>query len=129
MINYIIIDTDIIINIGRKDKTAIERIRKEENSSILSISAVTEMELIIGCRNKSEQKLLEKFLINFEIVNINYEITVKAIELLKRYRLSHGLLIADSLIAATSIITDRPILTKNQKDYKFIEDLKLISYP
>ena len=54
---------------------------------------------------------------------------MKAIELLYNYRLSHGLLIADSLIASTALVLDADFLTKNQKDYRFIEGLKLKKYP
>jgi predicted nucleic acid-binding protein len=41
----------------------------------------------------------------------------------------HGLLIADSLIAATALFMDVSFLSKNQKDYRFIEGLKLLPYP
>jgi len=127
--NLYLIDSDILIDIGRKDKTAIERLEEEGKKSLLAISSVTQMELIVGCRNKSELKYLDKFLEDFEIINLNFEISQKAIELLKEYRLSHGLLIADSFIAATSLILNSPLLTKNQKDYKFIKGLKLLDYP
>ncbi|MBZ0201159.1 MAG: type II toxin-antitoxin system VapC family toxin [Ignavibacteriaceae bacterium] len=124
-----LIDSDILIDIGRKNETAIERIEREREKFIAVISSVTQMELIVGCRNKTELKNLDKFLEDFEIINIDYDITQKAIELLKEYRLSHGLLIADSIIAATSLILDISLLTKNQKDYKFINGLKLPKYP
>ena len=87
------------------------------------------MELIVGCRNKTELKQLDEFLEGFEIVNRDFDITRKSIELLKEYRLSHGLLIADSFIAASSLILDISLLTKNQKDFKFIKGLKLLKYP
>jgi len=127
--NFSIIDSDILIDIGRKDTTAIKRLEEERKTSMLAISSVTQMELLIGCRNKTELKHLDKFLEDFEIISFNYEITQKAIELLKEYKLSHGLLIADSIIAATSLVLDVPLLTKNQKDYKFISGLKLLKYP
>lgn len=85
------------------------------------------MELIVGCRNKSELKLVESFLEDFEKIDVNYDISQLAITLLKRYRLSHGLLIADSLIAATAITLDSLFLTKNQKHYKYIRELKKYS--
>lgn len=127
--NLSIIDSDILIDVGRKDKTAIARLEEEQGKSVAAVSSVTQMELIVGCRNKTELKHLDKFLEEFEIINLNYEITQKAIELLKEYKLSHGLLIADSMIAATSMILDAPLLTKNQKDFKFIKGLKLLKYP
>ena len=95
----------------------------------LGISVVTQMELIIGCRNKKELKDLNQFLKRFQIISLNENTATKAIDLLHRYRLSHGLLIADSLIAATALVMDVSFPSKNQKDYRFIENLKLLPYP
>ena len=86
------------------------------------------MELIVGCRNKEELKALDHFLKRFKIIPVNEEISLEAIKLLWQYKLSHGLLIADSLIASTSIIYKTSFLTKNQKDYRYIKKLKLITY-
>lgn len=87
------------------------------------------MELIVGCRDKTELKYLDKFLEDFEIISLSYEISQRAIELLNEYKLSHGLLIADSFIAATSLILDSYLITKNQKDFKYIKNIKLLKYP
>lgn len=53
----------------------------------------------------------------------------KAVDLLKQYRLSHGLLIADALIAATALEHSEPFITKNQRDFRFITGLHLLPYP
>ena len=87
------------------------------------------MELIVGCRDKNELSSLEHFLERFQIISLNEHISDTATDLLKKYRLSHGLLIADSLIAATAIVSDIPFISKNQRDYRFIEDLNLLPYP
>ena len=52
-----------------------------------------------------------------------------AIDLIRRYRLSHGLLIADAIIAATALVKNVPLVSKNQRDYRFIEGLDLWPYP
>ncbi len=39
--------------------------------------------------------------------------------LLRRYRLSHGLLLADALIAATALVEGMPLVSKNQRDYRW----------
>ncbi len=87
------------------------------------------MELIIGCRDKKELRSLDHFLRRFQIIHVNEQISGAATNLLKKYRHSHGLLIADALIAATAIVTDIPLISKNQRDYQFIESLRLLSYP
>ena len=85
--------------------------------------------LIVGCANKIELQTLEKFLRQFDVIRIDQPISDKAVDLLRLYRLSHGLLIADGLIAATAIICDCPFITKNQRDYRFIQNLNLLPYP
>lgn len=95
----------------------------------MAISIVTQMELIVGCANKAELQKLEKFLKQFYIIKIDEVISNQAIDLLQAYRLSHGLLIADGIIAATAIVRNYPLITKNQRDYKFIQGLNLLPYP
>ncbi|RIK44584.1 MAG: hypothetical protein DCC55_02120 [Chloroflexi bacterium] len=45
------------------------------------------------------------------------------------FLLSHGLLIPDALIAATAIVINEPLATKNHRDYRFITGLTLSAYP
>jgi predicted nucleic acid-binding protein len=125
----IIVDTDILIDVGRGESLAIERLQSFAEQFQLVISTVTQMELIVGCRNKVEQQQLEKFLQHFQILKLTEQITDRAVNLLEQYRLSHGLLIADALIAATALVYDEAFITKNQRDYRFIDGLKLQSYP
>ncbi|MDQ7030442.1 MAG: type II toxin-antitoxin system VapC family toxin [Ardenticatenia bacterium] len=82
------------------------------------MSVVTQMELIVGCRNKAELRALEQFLRRFRILKIDETISDKAVELLQQYRLSHGLLIADAFIAATALSWECPLASKNQRDYR-----------
>ena len=49
-------------------------------------------------------------------------------DLLRQYRLSQGLLIPDALIASTALYLNMDLATKNQRDYRFIENLKLLPY-
>lgn len=125
----IVVDTDILIDTGRGVEEAIVYLNRIEDQFSASISAVTEMELIIGCRNKDELRSLEAFLNRFQRIELDGDITGTAVDLLKRYRLSHGLLIADALIAATAISRDACLVSKNQRDYRFIEELHLLPYP
>jgi predicted nucleic acid-binding protein len=123
-----LIDTDILIDSGRGVPEAIHCLSNIKATSSLAISIVTQMELIVGCRNKTEIRTLEQFLKQFQILPLDSSISELAVESLRRYRLSHGLLIADALIAATAVNQNCPFITKNQKHYKFISGLNLLSY-
>jgi predicted nucleic acid-binding protein len=125
----IVIDTDILIDVGRGDKTAVNCLQFIEQQFQLAVSVVTQMELIVGCRNKGELQDLGEFLQHFQVLKLTEEITDRAVDLLEQYRLSHGLLIADALIAATALEYDETFITKNQRDYRFIAGLKLQPYP
>ena len=124
-----VVDSDILIDVARGESDAINCLPRLEKTSVLAVSVVTQMELIVGCRNKKELSDLEKFLGRFQLLKITDEISDRAVDLLKQYFLSHGLLIADGLIAATALVHNQAFITKNQRDYRFIADLNLLACP
>lgn len=129
MSKAVLVDTDIFIDVGRDISEAIEYLKQLESQSSIVVSTIVQMELIVGCQTKSELRSVERFLERYEIISCTESISETAVELLRQYRLSHGLLIADALIAATAIYLDEPLASKNQRDYRFIEGLDLLPYP
>jgi hypothetical protein len=87
------------------------------------------MELIVGCSDRGELQKLERFLHRYQIIQVSDSISALAVELMEVYFLSHGLLIADAFVAATAVTLKIPLLSKNQRDYRFIQDLDLPKYP
>lgn len=116
----ILVDTDILIDAGRNSSDALEILAQIELRATLAISAITEMELVVGLRNKNEMKALDNFLLRFQSI---------AMDLLRHYNLSHGLLVPDALIAATAISMNLALITKNIRDYRFIKELRVLPYP
>lgn len=114
MPDLVIVDTDVLIDAGRNIGDAVACLEQIERQASLAISVVSEMELIVGCRNKAELRALDGFLSRFQVVKLNEQVCDRAIDLLRRYRLSHGLLIADALIAATALWQGIPLVTKNE---------------
>ncbi len=98
----VLLDTDILIDAARGLDAAVAFLAEVEAEA--AISTVTVMELLVGCRNKAEQRAVEQFLRRFERLPLGEEIGEEAIRLLEKYRLSHGLLIGDALIAATALV-------------------------
>lgn len=125
----ILIDTDILIDSARGVADALGCLEQIERESIPCISVITQMEMIVGCANKNELRMLNRFLLRFRIVYLDEEISREAVRLMDEYRLSHGLMIPDALIAATAMVLDCGLATKNQRDYKFISGLDLSPYP
>ena len=53
------------------------------------------------------------------------QISQKAIELIESYKLSHGLLIPDAIIAATAIMMNSELFSKNARHFEMIKELKV----
>ena len=123
------VDTDILIDVAVGFEAAKVHLSDLEQNFRLAVSAITYMELVVGYRNKRELKLLETFLRTFVTVPLHEAASETATALLKRYRLSHGLLIPDALIAATAVTSGASLSSKNQRDYRFIGELELLPYP
>ncbi|MEO6909103.1 MAG: hypothetical protein ABI210_14560 [Abditibacteriaceae bacterium] len=60
-----LVDTDIIIDSGRGIVEAVNCLSNIKATSSLAICVVTQMELIVGCKNKAELRTLENFLKRF----------------------------------------------------------------
>lgn len=114
-----IIDTDVIIWYLRGNESSRKIV--EENIPF-SISVVTYMELIQGMKNKEEMRIFQKQVQawNVNIVQISKEISSRAMFYVQEYALSHSMLLADGLIAATVVQNGESLLTANDKHYKFI---------
>ena len=123
----VIVDSDVLIDVSRGDLAAISLVTNLESSGGIAISSITAMELIIGCSNKQELARVEKFLARFVLLHLTEQISEHAIDLLRTFKLSHGLLIADALIASTAIVSEMNLVTNNQRDFRFIEGLELRS--
>lgn len=125
----VLVDSDILIDAGRSDSDAVDFLARLDQTDTLMISTITQMELMVGARNKSELRVIERFLARFTTVKLNPIISDLAVDLIRQYRLSHGLLMPDALIAATALSLNEPLATKNQRDYRFIVELTLYRYP
>jgi predicted nucleic acid-binding protein len=124
-----IVDTDILIDVGREIPEAVAHLGHIEEHSVAAVSIISQMELFVGCRDKREQRRIERFLERFYVVKLTEQASDVAINLLRQYRLRYGLAIPDALIAATAITLNQPFVSKNQRDYRFIKGLQLLAYP
>ena len=88
------------------------------------------MELVQGLRNKQEQVALHRFLdrLGFNVLCVNDVISQRALFLMEEWRLSHQMLMADALIAATAIEHGLSLLSGNEKHYRFLTTLKLETF-
>ena len=118
-----IIDTDVIIWYLRGDEAAKRVI---EQNIPFSISVITYMELIQGMINKDEMKKFQKQIQkwNVDIIQIDKEISARAMFYVQEYALSHSMMLADGIIAATAVQYGEILVTANEKHYKFIPTIE-----
>jgi predicted nucleic acid-binding protein len=119
----IIVDTSIIIDILRNVKASIDLIQKLSKENLLFISGITEAELFSGKDTDNErkkEKILE-LLSYFQKINPTNEILQKAGEFRRKYNVS----LLDCIIAATAYYLNAEILTKNEKDFSKIKEIKI----
>jgi predicted nucleic acid-binding protein len=126
----ILIDTDVLINYFDENKKSYLRVKEVFNSfeienTITYVSLVSVIEIIQGNKSNVEKNKILKKLIPFSEIDITISIGNIAKDLILKYSSTHGLLLADSLIAATAIQLEIPLFSLNTKDYKFIDTLKL----
>ena len=120
------VDTDILIDFYRNYQPSIDFLDYYYSmDEILAISSITQMELFIGCRNKRELTETVKFLKQYEVVHFSRSISEKTVKLIREYNLSHGLLMADAIIAATVLVSEGQLFSKNASDFVFIKNLNV----
>ena len=122
-----IIDTDVLVWFYRGYEVAKKTIL---NAIPFKVSAITYIELLEGIRNKNELSRLKNDFSEWgvELLQINESISMKAIALVEKYKLSHNLELADSLIAATALENDETLLTGNIKHYSYIKNLNVSKF-
>ena len=115
-------DTDILVDFLRGHEKAVSLVR--DNSSDIILSSMVVAELYAGVKGGSEEMILEKFVSLFRVVPVTLEIA-RAAGLLKRdYGDSHGIGLADAVIAATARAEKAELMTLNTRHYPMIRDIK-----
>ena len=119
-----IIDTDVLIWYLRGNENA----QKIITANIpFKISVINYLELLQGMNNKGELRILQKYLKTWstEIIQINENISCRAMFLLEDYCLSHSMELGDAIIAATALESNEVLLTANEKQYGFIPNIQV----
>jgi predicted nucleic acid-binding protein len=122
MSNAILVDTDVLIDFLRGNDKAISFVHGFSPRIILSPIVVAE--LYAGVKGTDELSVLDSFISLFRIVPIDSDIA-KSGGLFKRdFGKSHGVGLADAILAATAYKENAELKTLNVKHYPMIRDLK-----
>ena len=123
-----IVDTSALIAYLRKEPPGEMVFTLLEEESVI-VPAVCIFELLAGVRLEKHIQQRQELLDLTEIADMDRKISEYAAELFTELR-SKGITIdnEDLIVAATSIILDMPLLTSNNKHFKHIRDLKMVSW-
>lgn len=125
MPNKLLIDTDILIDYLRGREDAVHFLESQQIS--MFISAITLGELYAGVREGQERRILDDFIEYFKVIPLSSKIAVKGGLFRRDFGKSHGVGLADAMIAATAQSENAALATLNQKHFPMISDV-LVPY-
>ena len=116
-------DTDVIIWILRGREDVVKKAREliKQSGGEVFITAVQIAEILAGARPQETGRIMD-FLGKFGVVEIGEETGRLAGEFINRFGKSHGVKIADALIAASVVENDLRLWTLNRKHYPMIRE-------
>lgn len=122
-----IFDTDVLIWALRGNPGAARAI---DSAPDRRLSVVSFMELLQGSRSKREADQIRQSLLKlqFAFVPLSERIGSTAADLVEQHAFSHGIHVADALIAATALQSNQPLCTANTKHFRPISGLWLTAF-
>jgi len=122
MQNSILADTDVLVDFLRGHEKAVAFI--SEFSSRIILSAIVVAELYAGVKGNAEPAVLENFIFLFRVVPLTAEMA-KIGGLYKRdFGKSHGVGLADAILAATADAEKAELKILNVKHYPMLSGME-----
>ncbi|MBW1677318.1 MAG: type II toxin-antitoxin system VapC family toxin [Deltaproteobacteria bacterium] len=122
MAGSILLDTDVLVDFFRGCSKAVAFVNA--HSARIILSSIVVAELYAAVKGDAEQAALENFVSLFRVVPVSAEIA-KTGGLYKRdYGKSHGVGLADAILAATAEAENAELKTLNSKHYPILKGLK-----
>lgn len=121
MSNSILVDTDVLVDFLCGYSKAIEFI--DEFSSQIILSPIVIAELYAGVKGNNELTILENFVSLFRVVPLTSEIAKLGGFYKRDFGKSHGVGLADAILAATAEAEKAELKTLNIKHYPMFKSL------
>ena len=122
MPSSILVDTDVLVDFLRGHNKAVAFI--SAHSARIILSSIVVAELYAGVKGDTEQTALDNFVSLFRVVPVSAKIA-KAGGLYKHhYGKSHGVGLADAILAATTEAENAELKTLNTKHYPMLKGLR-----
>ena len=125
MVRSILLDTDILIDFLRGYAKAVAFVHANQHRIILSSIVVAELYAgVRGGEEDEEQAMLREFLSLFRIVPVNVNIARLGGLYKRDYGKSHGVGLADAIVAATAVAEEAELKTLNVKHYPMLRGIR-----
>lgn len=121
MSNSILVDTDVLVDFLRGHGKAAGFI--EEFSSQIILSPIVVAELYAGVKGDNELSILDSFVSLFRVVPLTSEIAKSGGIYKRDFGKSHGVGLADAIVAATAEAEKAELKTLNVKHYPMFKSL------
>ena len=121
MLRPVVVDTDVMVDFLRGQPEAVALV--QDISARIILSSIVVAELYAGVKGEAELDTLDNLVSLFRVVPVSVDLA-RAGGLYRRdYAKSHGVGLADALIAATVVAENAVLVTLNTKHYPMIKGL------
>lgn len=121
----LLIDTDVLVDYLKGVDKAVEFLDEALINSQCYLSTITIAELYVGVRNENEKEILDQFLNEFQTEACTIKIAEVGGLFRRDYGKSHGVGLADALIAATAKEIGAKLVSLNIKHFPMLGNVLL----
>lgn len=121
----ILLDTDVVVDLLRQLPQAVAWFAGLADQEVL-LPGYVAMELVQGCRSKSDLGTLEQHIRKMRVVWPEPEVCDTALTTYARSRVTHGLGLLDALVGQLSVSSGLPLHTFNAKHYAGIQGMQTV---
>jgi predicted nucleic acid-binding protein len=122
MAKSVLVDTDVMVDFLRGRPQAVALVQTHSSSIILS--SIVAAELYAGIRGGEELGRLDNLMSLFRVIPVSIDLARAGGLHMKEYARSHGVGLADGIIAATAEAENADLKTLNTKHYPMLKGLK-----
>lgn len=121
----LVIDTDVLVDYLRDQPQAVAFLEGTEQP--LATSAITVAEMYAGVRDGEERQRFDAFVAAFAVLPLDRQPAQRAGLWRRQYGPSHGICLADALIAASAEAAGATLVTLNRRHFPMLAEV-LVPY-
>lgn len=117
------LDTNILIYYAAEDKNTVDFLNSRRYEMVYMPSIAAVQFLSYPLITPQEVILFRSFVSQIVMVNLDFPIAETAADLRRKYKMG----LADSVIAASALLTHSALVTRNIRDFKKVKELTILS--